>query len=122
MKKKSEHQIQVELMSWCALMVYKKVCPELRLIYAIPNGGHRHKLTGAKLKAEGVKAGVPDLCLPVARHGFHGMYLELKRDPKLKLSPKQKVWFQDLREQGYWCVKCGSFQEAVQELSSYLGF
>ena len=38
-----------------------------KLIYHVPNGGHRHKLVASKLKEQGVKAGVPDLVLPMAR-------------------------------------------------------
>ena len=41
--------------------------PQLSMIYAIPNGGYRDKVTAAKLKAEGVKAGVWDVCCPIAQ-------------------------------------------------------
>ena len=46
--------------------------PELALLYHVPNGGSRKKAEAGRFRAEGVKAGVPDLCLPVARGGFHG--------------------------------------------------
>src|SRR5262245_64718583 len=61
-------------------------CPEslrppipARLCFAIPNGGARDVITAGRLKAEGVRAGVPDVCLPVARAGYHGLFLEVKR-------------------------------------------
>lgn len=60
--------------------------PELRLMYHIPNGGARSKATAGRLKAEGVKAGVPDICLPVSRDGYHGLYIELKRERGGKIS------------------------------------
>ncbi len=63
----TEHVEQVSLMRWAALT--KRRRPELALLYAIPNGGDRHKAVAAKLSAEGVKSGVPDLCLPVPRLG-----------------------------------------------------
>ena len=63
----SEHQEQAALFRWAWFAQVKH--PALALLYAIPNGGHRHKAVAARMKAEGVKAGVPDLCLPVARGG-----------------------------------------------------
>lgn len=53
--------------------------PEMELMYHIPNGGTRSKSEAGRFRAEGVKAGVPDICLPVARGGYHGMYIEMKR-------------------------------------------
>jgi hypothetical protein len=69
--------------------------PALRMLHAIPNGGHRHKATAARLKAAGVKAGVPDICLPVARGDWHGLYIELKVG-KNKLTEAQRRWKDDL--------------------------
>ena len=53
--------------------------PEMKMMYHIPNGGTRSKSEAGRFRAEGVKAGVPDICLPVARGGYHGMYIEMKR-------------------------------------------
>lgn len=65
------------LFRWAAFQSGKY--PELKLLYHVPNGGSRKKSEAGRFKAEGVKAGVPDLCLPVARGGYHGLYIELKR-------------------------------------------
>ena len=65
-----ESQEQQALFSWAEYA--KGLHPELGLLYHIPNGGKRDKLEAARLKLEGVKAGVPDLCLPVARGGAQG--------------------------------------------------
>lgn len=54
--------------------------PELALLYHVPNGGSRKKAEAGRFRAEGVKAGVPDLCLPVARGGFHGLYIRVLSD------------------------------------------
>ena len=35
--------------------------------FRIPGGGSRHPAEAARPRAQGVKAGVPDLCIPVAR-------------------------------------------------------
>jgi hypothetical protein len=45
----------------------KDLAQQLSLMFAIPNGGLRHKAEANKLKSEGVKAGVPDIMLPIAR-------------------------------------------------------
>lgn len=71
----TEAQEQITLFSWAAV----QAIPELALLYHIPNGGSRHKAEAARLRAEGVRSGVPDLCLPVPRGGCHGLYIELKR-------------------------------------------
>lgn len=71
----TEAQEQMTLFSWAAMQSGKY--PELNLLYHVPNGGSRHKAEAGRLRAEGVKAGVPDLCLPVARGQYHGLYIEL---------------------------------------------
>ncbi|MBF0384149.1 MAG: hypothetical protein HQL69_24315, partial [Magnetococcales bacterium] len=65
----SEHNEQAALFEWASIS--SKAIPELNLLAAIPNGGHRLKATAGKMKAEGVKAGFPDIIFPVARGGFH---------------------------------------------------
>ena len=72
----SEHDEQSAIFEWAALM--QGAYPELGLLFAIPNGGKRDKATAGKLKAEGVKAGVPDMCLPVSNGKYHGLFIELK--------------------------------------------
>jgi hypothetical protein len=71
-----EHATQVALFQWASLNTGKY--PELEDLFAIPNGGKRDKRTAAKMRAEGVKAGMPDICLPHARGGYHAYYIELK--------------------------------------------
>jgi len=74
--KELEHDEQVTVISWADSNVSKY--PQLRWLHAIPNGGHRSKAQAGKLKAEGVKSGVADLCLPVARRGYNALYIEMK--------------------------------------------
>lgn len=74
--------------------------PELELLYHIPNGGKRDARTAANLKRQGVKAGVPDLHLPVARGGYNGLYIELKVGSN-KPTQLQKKWLSSLNKQGY---------------------
>jgi hypothetical protein len=94
--------------------------PELKLLYHIPNGGKRDKGTAVKLYRQGVKAGVPDLHLPVARGGYHGLYIELKVG-KNKTTEKQKEWIAELNKQGYLAIVCYGWEEAAEQLINYLG-
>ena len=114
----SEHQHQVNLIFWARRLA--KQYPELDLLFAIPNGGHRHVSVARKLKAEGVKSGVPDLCLPVARNGFFGLWIEMKGDVG-RISPNQKVWIDKLRNEGYRVKVCFGYHDAAKVIADYLG-
>lgn len=94
--------------------------PELRLLYHIPNEGKRSKSTGARMRAEGLRTGVPDLCLPVARGGYHGLYIELKRVRDWTLSETQRQWIAALEAHGYRAVVCPGWTCAVNEITEYL--
>ncbi len=93
--------------------------PELQLLYHIPNGGKRSKSEAARFRAEGVKAGVPDLCLPVARCGCHGLYIEMKREDG-RVSENQSRWLHDLMKRGYMTGVCYSCEAAMELLIKYL--
>lgn len=90
-------------------------------MYHIPNGGSRTKAEAGRFKAEGVKSGVPDICLPVAREQYHGLYIELKRREGGRLSEAQKLWIEALRKLGYWAIVCRGWEEAAREIERYLG-
>ena len=94
--------------------------PEIALNYHVPNGGIRKKAAAGRFRAEGVKAGVPDLCLPVARGGFHGLYIELKRQKGSKTSDDQKAWLSNLEEQGYFVALCKGWEAAAKVITEYL--
>jgi hypothetical protein len=98
--KLSEHDLQAAVITECDRRSILR--PEYGLIFAIPNGGHRHPAVAAKLKAEGVRPGVLDLFLPVARHGWHGFFIELKVDDN-KPSEAQLEWKRNLTAEGYLC-------------------
>ena len=112
----TEHEEQVALMR--LVEMHKGRWQELGMLYAVPNGSERNVIVGRKLKAEGVKKGVPDLCLPVPRGGFHGLYIEMKRQKKSQISPEQIAWLKALQEQGYraeMCLGAAAAWEVIQE-------
>lgn len=118
--KHQEHDEQTRIIrwaDWCPLPEGGKVGDYL---FAIPNGGARTAITGALLKAEGVRAGVPDLCLCLPRGGFHGLYIELKAG-KGRMSESQKIWQERLRAQQYRAECCYGADEAIALIREYVG-
>lgn len=96
--------------------------PDLELLYHVPNGGLRNKVTAARLKREGVKPGVPDLCLPVPNGGYHGLYIEMKkRDHSNYPTKSQKWWLSRLKKKGYRAAVCYGAEEAIGVICDYLG-
>lgn len=93
--------------------------PELSLFHAIPNGGHRARRTAVQLKAEGVLAGVPDYALPVARGGYHGLYVELK-SMRGYASKEQKAFIAAVRAHGYRAEVCRGWEQAWGVIRDYL--
>ena len=114
----NESQEQQLLFEWAALSAGK--WPELALMYHIPNGGSRSKAEAGRFKAEGVKSGVPDICLPAARGGYHGLYIELKRVKGGRVSPAQQGWIAALRDQGYCACVCKGWDDAAHIIKAYL--
>lgn len=112
-----EHNEQVALFQWAAFMSEK--APELKWIFSIPNGGLRSKVTAARLKAEGVKAGVADIFLPSASGKWNGLFIEMKAE-KGKLSEKQTEFFKAMLAADYLCVVCFGADQAITAIKSYL--
>ena len=116
--KASEHQSQVAVFQWAKLM--EKRWPELKLMFAIPNQTPGRSIGGwAYMKAEGLRAGVPDIFLPVAHGGFFGLWIEMK-SANNKPTAEQWGWIGALRLQGYQCRVCWSSAEAIAALTDYL--
>lgn len=114
----TESAEQQLLFQWARMQSGKY--PELMLLYHIPNEGKRSHKTGARLKAEGLKTGVPDICLPVARGGHHGLYIELKRVKNSRVTEDQMRWLEDLARQGYVAAVCRGADEAIELITRYL--
>jgi hypothetical protein len=90
------------------------------LHFHIPNGGYRNQREGAKFKRMGVKAGIPDLCIPIARKGFHGLYIELKRARHGRESERQKFWIAELKKQGYDVFIAKGASQLIKYVEYYL--
>ncbi len=108
---------QIVLFRWAEFSASQY--PELELLYHIPNEGKRSAVTGARLKAQGLKSGVPDVCLPTAHGGYIGLYIEMKVKPN-KPTENQKRWLRALREAGHMVAVCYGFEEARDLIEKYL--
>lgn len=110
---RSEAIEQAVLFQWAAYI------PELENMYAVPNGGSRHPAEAANLKRQGVRSGVPDICLALPKGKYHGMYIEMKVG-RNKTTDNQKNWLSRLAKAGYYTVVCYGFDEARKEILAYL--
>lgn len=113
----TEAEEQTELFSWIRL--FEPQFPVLGLIYHTPNGEKRDKATAGRLKAMGVRAGVPDICVPVARHNRHGLYIEMKVGTN-KPTEVQKKFMRLLMSEGYAVRVAYSHEQAREMIVNYL--
>ena len=114
----TEAQEQRDLFRWAAYQ--RGIYPELQLMYHIPNEGKRTTYTGARMKAEGLRPGVPDICLPVARGPYHALYIEMKRTKHARVSEAQQGWLAALTRAGNRAVVCHGWEAASHEILAYL--
>lgn len=116
----SEHALQCEMLTTLRLQTRPRMRLAAGLIYAIPNGGHRNAITARKMKAEGVRPGMPDLCLPMPNGEAHGLYIEVKTKTGT-IQKNQKQMHELLRAQGYRVEVVRSVPEFIALIADYLG-
>jgi hypothetical protein len=123
-----EHDEQVKVIDWCN--VHHVKYPMLKWIFAIPNAAKRSWKVGREMKAEGVKKGVPDLCLPYPTRFlidieggdltlYHGLYIEMKRKGNTTTAD-QKEWLDYLEYVGYKTAVAYSGDEAIKIIEEYV--
>lgn len=114
----SEAEEQKALFRWAELV--KGKYPVLELMYHIPNEGRRSLSNGRYLKDQGMKRGVPDICLPVPAHHYTALYIEMKRRDGGKISREQRGWIEALNRVGNLAVVCCGWEEARTVILEYL--
>ena len=87
-------------------------------IVHIPNEGKRSLSYAARLKRMGLRSGFPDLLVPLARGGYHGLFIEMKYG-KNTTTKEQKEWLERLSAEGYACAVCYNAAEAIKTIESY---
>ena len=108
-----EHDAQVNLFQWAAYI------PDLRWMFAIPNGTRTSMGIARRMKAEGVLKGAADIFLPLPRGGSCGLFIEMK-SPTGGASPEQKAFIDAMREAGYSAYICRGFEAAQAVILQYL--
>lgn len=121
----SEDGEQAALFCWAALSV--GTYPQLKWLYSVPNGGSRHIVEAMKMVGTGLRAGVPDILLPVCKFNMakYGCYIELKIEKRRKTlnggcSEDQLEWIDYLRKASYYVAVCYGWEEARDILIAYL--
>tara|TARA_R110000796_G_scaffold74629_1_gene167792 strand:- start:1635 stop:2282 length:648 start_codon:yes stop_codon:yes gene_type:complete len=95
----TEGKIQADCYQW-----FHNTHPHLRgLLYHVPNGEKRDKITAAMLKAKGVVPGIPDLVFNYRKRTY---FIEMKKPGKGVLSKAQKEVHSVLDSQGFivWVI------------------
>lgn len=129
----SESMHQQTIISWCHMETQLDPACLYQWVHAVPNSaGLLHKATAGRLKGEGLKAGVFDLNLDVARGGFNGLKIELKVPAQLNAkgspipssagvpSDDQLRWQAFYRQQGFMAEICWGFQPAIEMIKGYV--
>lgn len=120
-KTPTESEIQQAVMKWWALAHRGLGVRHERLLMAFPMQGQRTARNGARMKAEGMRAGLADMFAAVPRGTFHGLWIELKRPkPRGVVSQEQRDFLQSVYEQGYACKVCYGFGECTKAITEYL--
>lgn len=115
----TESQIQQAVIRWWAMAYRGLGVADERLLYAYPAQGKRSPANAARMKAEGLRAGICDMFLAVPRGTFHGLFIEMKK-PGGRLSPEQAKMIQLFVSQGYYVTVQDSFVGAKNLIEHYL--
>ena len=114
----TEAQEQMAVFEWAEWNMTKY--PELALMFHIPNESNVPVQYRVKLKKMGLKSGVPDICLPVARSGYHALYIEMKRTKGSTTSDAQKWTIAKLNKAGNMAIICYGAEQAIENIIEYL--
>jgi hypothetical protein len=114
----TEHAHQRAFFGWLLKVEFLSIYPDAGMAYAVPNGGKRDAITAARLKAEGVKSGVPDICYPVPIGVYAGLYMELKVG-KGSTSDSQDDWHARLRKHHHAVATCWGWRAAMACFEAY---
>lgn len=112
-----EHKLQAACVRWYRLQ-YPKMKHNL---FAVPNGSKRDVIIGAKLKEEGVLAGVADLILLKSNRFYGALLIEMKT-PEGRQSDTQKEWQQKITDDGFKYVIIRSLEDFQREVKLYLEY
>jgi hypothetical protein len=116
---RSESAEQQALIKWWAVIHKTLGIADERVLFAVPNAGKRSPRAGHRMKAEGLRAGIPDLVLAVPTNSHHGLFIEMKTDTG-RPSEDQLSVIQAFRSLGYECVIARGRNDAIKAITLYL--
>jgi hypothetical protein len=119
-KPRAEIEAQEQRAFFVWLRLHSKAHPELRWVYAIPNGLWLGPKRGAEAVELGLTSGVRDVFVPVPSSGCHGLYIELKVG-KNGLTDAQAAFRAALEPLGFRFAVCRNWIEASETTAEYLG-
>ena len=114
MSESNEQQIVFEWAKW-----NENKYPELETMYHIPNEGKRSASNGRRLKREGLKNGVSDICLPVAKSGYSNLYIELKSGKNVA-TKAQLEFIEIINKYGGKALVVYEGDNAIEVIKAYL--
>lgn len=109
---------QLALMQWARLVSLGDQTLFDCLIH-VPNGGWRSPIEAARFKGMGVKAGIPDVLLPIRNSQYGAGWWELKVG-RNKPTEEQLRWHALLRSCGHYVQTYWHWHEAEQDILRYL--
>ena len=113
MSESREQQIIFEWASW-----NKNKYPGIETMYHIANEGKRSASNGSRLKREGMKSGVSDICVPVAKSGYNNLYIELKSG-KNKATKEQLNFINLINKYGGKALVVYEADNAIEVIKAY---
>lgn len=119
MRQKAETLAQIEIFDWI------RTQPRIaKVAFHVPNEGRRSFYYGKILKEMGMKRGVSDICIPIARPGYHGLFIELKAKNKRgkynTATENQMRFIRDMQFEGYYACICNGAAEAIDKIKWYI--
>jgi len=111
-----EKDEQKAVVAWCRA----KHVPIFASMNGVMIGGENKFAMIANLKAQGLEVGTPDLFIPIAKNGYHGLFIEVKRIKRSVVRPEQVAWIELLNKNGYKAVIAYGYQESIEYIGAYL--
>lgn len=115
---RSEYEDQVAIFEWSERLEYKWPC--LALLFGSLMGIHLPPKYLNKAAKAGMKKGKPDINLPVARGGYHGLWIELKRSGGEKPRADQERTLRLLAGEGNAAYSCFGSKAAIETITNYI--